>query len=152
MRDETAFADTAFLGFARAAKRDAYRLGLFAKHLEPAERPLVLLPVRDGTLVVTDRRLLEFRPHLEVQGAWNVRRFDGFVVERSTPRGDVRRVERRVGPPQEPQPGTAYVEERLALDTPGGALDILVTRGPRPVLTDDDVSVLRAAILGPHAK
>lgn len=152
MREETAFDETSFLGLSRDARRDGYRLGLFAKHLEPDERPLVFLPIRDATLIVTDRRILEFRAHLVVQGSWNVRRFDGFVIERSIPRETVRGVDRKVGPPPGPQPGTAYVDERLVLDTADGVLDILVTRAPRPVLSDADLVTLRAAILAPQAK
>ena len=75
MQDADAFDDVAFLGTARTAKRDPYRLSLFGAHLESDERPLVILPVQGGTLLVTDRRLLELRAHLEVHGAWNVKEF-----------------------------------------------------------------------------
>src|SRR5437870_4391401 len=79
MRDADAFDDTAFLGLARSAKRDPYRLSLFAYHLDPDERPLIVLPVQGGTLLVTDDRLLELRAHLEVHGAWNVNHVQGLT-------------------------------------------------------------------------
>ena len=53
MREADAFVDTAFIGLARSTKRDPYRLSLFAHHLEPDERPLIVLPVQGGTLIVT---------------------------------------------------------------------------------------------------
>ncbi len=80
MRDADAFDDTAFIGLARLAKRDPYRLSLFAHHLEPDERPLIVLPIQGGTLLVTADRLLELRAHLEVHGAWNVKQFQGYAV------------------------------------------------------------------------
>ena len=58
MRDAEAFQETAFVGLARSAKRDPYRLSLFAQHLMADERPLVLLPIQGGTLLVTDARLM----------------------------------------------------------------------------------------------
>ena len=66
MQDAEAFDGVVFLGTAKNAKRDPYRLSLFGTHLESDERPLVILPVQGGTLLVTDRRLLELRAHLEI--------------------------------------------------------------------------------------
>src|SRR3989442_9710927 len=83
MRDADAFDSTAFLGLARSAKRDPYRLSLFGQHLESDERPVIVLPVQGGTLLVTDQRLLELRAHLEVHGAWNVKEFQWYTVPRA---------------------------------------------------------------------
>jgi len=86
MQDADAFDGVVFLGTARTAKRDPYRLSLFGAHLESDERPLVILPVLGGTLLVTDRRLLELQAHLEVHGAWNVKEFQGYMIQRSIDR------------------------------------------------------------------
>lgn len=151
MRDETAFDGTAFLGLAREAKRDPYRLSLFAKHLEEDERPLAFLPIHGGTLLVTDRRLLQLRAHLEAHGARNVKQFMGYEVERDIPRVDVRGVDRVVTSPPEPRPRTREVEDRLFFMTKDGVTEVLVARGPQPVLRDEDLAELRTAILGPQA-
>src|SRR2546428_842376 len=98
MQDADAFDGVVFLGTARTAKRDPYRLSLFGAHLESDERPLVILPVQGGTLLVTDRRLLELRAHLEVHGAWNVKEFQGYMIQRSIDRGIVRDIEHAVRP------------------------------------------------------
>lgn len=145
MRDASAFEGTAFLGPARRAKRDPYRLGLFAQHLEPDEVPLAFLPVQGGTLLVTDRRLLEMRAHLDVHGAWNVKEFLGYEVRRAWPRSDVGGIERSVTRLE------GVVEDVLVLATPAGDASIVVSRGPDPTLVDEDVRVLRDAVLGAHA-
>ena len=152
MRDESAFEGTAFLGLSRDAKRDAYRLSLFAKHLGADEMPLAFLPIRDGTLLVTDRRLLEFRAHLGIDGSWNVRRFLGYEIEFSVPRDGITALEYREGPPLASREGYREGEEWLLLTTRDGSRDVLVARGPSPVLTRDDVAALRAAALGPQPK
>jgi hypothetical protein len=143
MRDASAFEGTAFLGLARDAKRDPYRLGLFATHLEPAEVPLAFLPVQGGSLLVTDRRVLEMRAHLDVHGAWNVKEFLGYEVRRAWAHADVRAADvtsERIG---------ASVEERIVLVTADGETTIVVSRGPGATLAPEDVDVLRS-VLAPH--
>ncbi len=142
--DASAFNDAAFLGLSRASKRDPYRLSLFAAHLLPAERARVLLAVHGGTLIITDRRILEFRAHLEVHGAWNVKEFQGYEVRRAWDCSAVRGVEHVVGPAQE---GAPAVEDTLRLRLEGGSETVVVSRGPEPTLPQDDFDVLRAAVL-----
>src|SRR5256884_5492354 len=98
MRDADAFDDTAFLGLARSAKRDPYRLSLFAHHLDPDERPLIVLPVQGGTLLVTDDRLRDLRAHLEVHGAANVKQFQAYAVHQAIERRAVREESHTVRP------------------------------------------------------
>ncbi len=144
MRDAAAFDDAVFLGLARRSQRDPYRLGLFAKHLDPEERPSVLLAVRGGTLVVTDRRILEFRAHLEVHGAWNVKEFQGYEVRRTWPRDATIAVEHQVEASRE---GRDVVEDSLRIVSRDGAQTVVVSRGPEPTLSDADFALLKAAIL-----
>jgi len=151
MQDADAFDDVAFLGMAHSAKRDPYRLSLFGAHLDSGERPLILLPVQGGTLLVTDRRLLDFRAHLEVHGAWNVKEFQGYMVQRSIDRGSVREIEHVVRAAVDAA-GNRRVEDRLQLTTSNGPEDVLVSRGPEPTLSEADFAVLRDAVLGRQAK
>jgi len=152
MADEAAFDGVAFLGMARSAKRDPYRLGLFARHLEPGERPLCLLPVRGGTLLATDRRLLELRAHFDVHGAWNVQEFLGYEVHRAIPRESIRDVRRETGPSKTRRGESHDVEDALAIVTPGGDETVVVSRGPAAVLTDEEFARLRSAILAHQPK
>jgi len=151
MQDADAFDDVTFLGMARTAKRDPYRLSLFGAHLDSAERPLVLLPVQGGTLLVTGRRILEFRAHLEVHGAWNVKEFQGYMVQSSIDRAFVREIEHVVRTAVDAA-GNRRVEDRLQLTTSNGLEDVLVSRGPEPTLSDADFVVLRDAVLAGQAK
>ena len=151
MREADAFDDTAFIGLARSAKRDPYRLGLFAQHLEPDERPLIVLPVQGGTLLVTDDRLLELRAHLEVHGAWNVKQFQGYVVQQAIERETVRDVSHDVRPAQDAS-GNRRTEDRLLLATDRGPAEFLVSKGPEATLSDEDFVVLRDAVLGLQPK
>src|SRR2546427_5848865 len=151
MQDADAFDDVTFLGMARTAKRDPHRLSLFGAHLDSGERPLVLLPVQGGTLLVTDRRLLEFRAHLEVHGAWNVKEFQGYMVQRSIDRAFVQEIEHVVRTAVDAS-GNRRVEDRLQLTTSNGLEDVLVSRGPEPTLSDADFVVLRDAVLAGQAK
>lgn len=151
MRDADAFDEVAFLGTARNAKRDPYRLSLFGAHIDSSERPLVLLPVQGGTLLVTDRRLLEFRAHLEVHGAWNVKEFQGYMVQRSIDRTAVRDVDHNVRAAVDAA-GNRRVEDRLQLTTSSGLQDFLVSRGPEPTLSDADFAAVREAVLGRQPK
>src|SRR5437867_4031353 len=151
MQDADAFDDVAFLGPARRSKRDPYRLSLFGAHLESDERPLVILPVQGGTLLVTDHRLLELRAHLEVHGAWNVKEFHGYTVQRSIDRRSVRDIDHAVRPAADGT-GNRRIEDRLLLTTANGPEEILVSRGPEPTLPDADFALLRDALLGRQAK
>lgn len=144
MRDASAFEATTFLGLSRHSKRDPYRLGLLAEHLEADERPMVLLAVHGGTLVVTDGRILEFRAHLEAHGAWNVKEFQGYEVRRQIPRSSVREVEHHAAAAVD---DARTVEDSLRLLLVQGTETILVSRGPEPTLAEEDIAALRAAIL-----
>ncbi len=141
-----AFEETSFLGLARSAKRDPYRLSLFAVHLHPDERALVFLAIHGGTLVVTDRRVLEFRAHLETYGAWNVKQFQGYEVRREVPRSDVKGLEHRI------ESTRAAVEDVVLLESRAGPEQFVVSRGPEATLRPDEFDALRAAVLGPQAK
>lgn len=145
MRDASAFDDAALVGLARRSKRDPYRLGLFARHLEPEERALVLLAVHGGTLVVTDRRVLEFRAHLEVHGAWNVKEFQGYEVRRQFERAAVQDVTHRVVPAAE---GTRAIEDAVDFALADRTETVLVSRGPEATLSPEDYDLLRDAVLG----
>ena len=152
MRDASAFEGAAFLGLARTSNRDVQRLDRLADHLDPEESARVLLPTRSGTLLVTDRRILELRTHLEVHGAWNVRRFAGFEIERELRREEVSSVE-VLRPPGPTEAASARPrEERLRLGTADGPVEFLVSRGPEPTLTPEDIDALRRAVLGPQPK
>ena len=145
MRDADAFDGVAYLGLSRGSKRDPYRLGLFARHLEPEECPLVLLSVRGGTLIVTDQRVLEFRPHLDAHGAWNVQQFQGYTVPRAFDRTAVRRVVHRVGLAPA---GAQAIEDVVELGLVDATVKVLVSRGPQATLPEEDFLLLRDAILG----
>ena len=151
MRDADAFDRTEFLGMARSSRRDPYRLSLFAQHLGDDERPLVLLPIHGGTLLVTDLRLLELRAHLEVHGAWNVKEFQGYAIQRAVDRKAVRDVVHDVRPRSDGI-GSRGVEDRLIFVTDQGREEVLVSRGPEPTLAGPDFDALRAAALGPQLK
>ncbi|MGQ0798038.1 MAG: hypothetical protein ACT4OI_09305, partial [Methanobacteriota archaeon] len=116
MSGESAFDAVSFLGTARSARRDPYRLALFARHLEPGERPLCLLPVQGGTILATDRRLLELRAHLDVHGAWNVKEFLGYEIHREIPRVSIRDIARSVVQPAAGS-GARAVEDSLVVIT-----------------------------------
>ena len=148
MRDAGAFDGTAFLGLARRSKRDLYRLELFGQHLEAEETPLALLEIHGGTLLVTDARVLELRPHLDVHGAWNVKEFLGYAMQWQVPRGSVDAVERLVRPGGRP----GDVEDLLRLTTSAGAVEVVISRAPKTTLEDEDFRILRDAILGAQAK
>ena len=134
--DETAFESAEFLGLARSSRRDPYRLGLFARHFEPGETADALLPISGGTLVVTDRRLLCFTSHLEVDGAWNVREFTGYVVSKEIPLQEIREV--RHTTTRDPR----GVADELQIATEGGSIDLLVSKGPERLVSDEDLRTL----------
>jgi hypothetical protein len=151
MRDADAFDGTEFLGMARSARRDPYRLSLFGQHLQTDERPLVLLPIHGGTLLVTDLRLLELRAHLEVHGAWNVKEFQGYVIQRSIDRKAVREVVHEVRPATDAT-ASRGLEDCIIVVTDQAREQFLVSRGPEPTLTESDFDALRAGALGPQPK
>lgn len=145
MADADVFRDTSFLGLSRRSKRDPYRLGLFAQHLEPEEKALVLLAVQGGTLVVTDQRLLEFRAHLEVHGAWNVKEFQGYEVRRELRRSSVRALEHSTGPTAR---GPPEIEDAVTFVLEDRSETVVVSRGSQPTLPSEDFEALRTAVLG----
>lgn len=149
MRDAAAFEGTVFLGLARAAKKDPYRLSLFGQHLESDERPVIVMPVRGGTLLVTDRRVLELRAHLEVHGAWNVKEFQGYTVHRGFDRSAFQSMEHIVRAATDAV-GGRRIEDILVLGTANGAEELVVSRGPEPTLLDAEFTLLREAVLGRH--
>lgn len=151
MRDADAFEETEFIGMARSARRDPYRLSLFGQHLAEDERPLIFLPIQGGTLLVTDRRLLEFRAHLEVHGAWNVKQFQGYALQRALDREAVRDMIHEVRP-QVDAAGNRRVDDRFIVMTDEGPQEFLVSRGLEPTLPDSEFDALRAAALGPQPK
>ena len=140
----TAYAAAALFGPPRRSKRDPYRLGLFARHLEPEERALVLLAVHGGTLVVTDRRVLEFRAHLEVHGAWNGKEFQGYEVRRQFERAAVQDVTHRVVPAAE---GTRAIEDAVDFALADRTETVLVSRGPAATMAPEAYDLLRNAVL-----
>ena len=136
MTDETAFDDAEFLGLARSSRRDPYRLGLFARHFEPDERARALLPVAGGTLVVTDRRLLCYTTHLEVDGAWNVREFTGYVVSKEVPLDEILEVRHTS------TRGPRGVADELHIAARGGNITFLVSKGPERLVSDEDLRTI----------
>ena len=147
METEAAFDDAEFLGLARSGKRDAHRLALFARHFETGERARAVVPVPGGTLIVTDRRVMDLRPHLEVDGAWNVREFQGYSVAREIPIASISSAKRRIGSSSDGGGTTNAVEEVLDLETSRGTESFLLSRGPRPVLTEAESARLTDALL-----
>ncbi|HEY7587909.1 MAG TPA: hypothetical protein VIB49_04070 [Thermoplasmata archaeon] len=146
MADVSSFDGAAFLGPARESKRDPYRLSLFAEHLVEGERPIALLPIHSGTLLVTDHRLLVLRAHLDVHGAWNVKAFHGYEIRDEVPRASVLEVAHRV------DPDPTGTHDVILLRTAAGLKEVLVSRGPRATLSDEDFLLLRDAILAPQRK
>lgn len=146
MADPDPFDATRFLGLSRDARRDPYRMALFAQHLDDGEVPRAFLAVQGGTLLVTDRRVLELRAHLEVHGAWNVKEFRGYEVRREVLRSGITDVIRRT------QAAGPNVEDVLRLSTASGTEDIVLSRGPEVPLREDEFEVLRSAILADQPK
>ena len=94
----SAFRDTVFLGGRQADKRNPERLRLFAEHLQEGEHARFVLPCRNSTLLLTDRRLLDLKPQLVAHGAWNVMKFEGFSMNAEIPRGTLAVIEHRPAP------------------------------------------------------
>jgi len=149
--DSKAFERTTFLGLARSAKRDPYRLSLFAQHLQSGEISRALLAVSGGTLIITDRRILLMRAHLDDHGAWNVKQFQGYSVDRSVDLDTVVDLDHAVQSNAD-RSGNRRMEDWLLLTTTEGREDFLVSRGPEATLSEADFAVLRAAIVGGQPK
>ncbi len=83
MRDlEEIFSATLFLGSGREVGTDELRLWMIAEHLQEDETAVAFVSTKESNLLVTERRLLELRPHLDVQGFWNVLSFKGYAPRR----------------------------------------------------------------------
>ena len=139
----SSFRDADFLGGRQADKRNPERLRLLAKHLEEGERVSFVVPCRNSTLLLTDRRLVDLKPQLVTHGAWNVMKFEGFYVNADIPRGtatDVRRRPVPLGPG-----GKVMGGEVLELTAQGKAFTF-VTEAYGEGLTPDDVSRFLAAL------
>lgn len=91
------FADTLFLGATRGMKRDEDRLWMIAEHLEDDEPALAFLSLKTSNLLLTPRRVLELKPHLDVGGMWNVLRFAGYEVANEVDLKGIREVEVAAG-------------------------------------------------------
>lgn len=139
--DESAFGNAEFLGLSRTSKRDPYRLGLFARHLEIDERANAFLPISGGTLVVTDQRLIYFTTHLEVDGAWNVREFQGYVVSREMPLEDIQEVHSSTS-----KAGREIVDT-LHVATAKGQIAFVISRGPERIVSEEDVATLLGLLM-----
>ncbi|MFQ5985780.1 MAG: hypothetical protein ACE5KQ_00280 [Thermoplasmata archaeon] len=90
---EEVFGDTLFLGTTRGLKRDEDRLWKIAEHLEEGERVRAFLSLKSSNLLLTSKRVLELKPHLDVGGMWNVLRFEGYEVTSEVGMGDIRDVD-----------------------------------------------------------
>ncbi|MCJ2520780.1 MAG: hypothetical protein LN412_07555 [Candidatus Thermoplasmatota archaeon] len=76
------FSDTLFLGAGRGMRKDENRLWMIAEHLQEGERALAFLSLKTSNLLLTERRLLELKPHLDIEGMWNVLSFKGYDTRR----------------------------------------------------------------------
>ncbi len=77
---EDIFSETLFLGAGKGMRQDEDRLWMIAEHLQEYEKALAFLSLKTSNLLLTERRLLELKPHLDVQGMWNVLSFKGYDV------------------------------------------------------------------------
>ena len=141
-----AFSGARFFGGRQEDKKAPERLRLFAEHLEDDERVAFVLPCRNSTLLLTDRRLLDLKPQLVSHGAWNVMNFSGFVVSADIPLGTASAVRRR---PVPLGPGGKIVGGELLEITAQGKTFTFVTEPYGPNLSPDDVSQFLAALTTP---
>jgi hypothetical protein len=82
MRDlRDIFSSTLFLGMTGDAARDEERLWMIAEHMQDDEHALAFLSLKQGNLLLTQKRLLELKPHLDMEGFWNVISFKGYSVK-----------------------------------------------------------------------
>lgn len=87
------FAETLFVGATRGMKRDEDRLWMIAEHLDSDEEALAFLSLKTSNLLLTPRRVLELKPHLDVVGMWNVLRFEGYEVTAEVGLSQIQNVE-----------------------------------------------------------
>lgn len=137
-----AFEETKFLGGREEDKRHPERLRLFAEHLDDGERVLWVLPCRNSTLLLTDRRLLDLKPQLVAHGAWNVMKFEGFSLHAEIPRGTASAVRRR---PVPIGPGGKVMGGEMLEIVSQGKTFTLVTEPYGEGLTPNDVTRFLAA-------
>jgi len=142
---ESIFTGAVFLGGRQTDKRDPERLRLFAEHLEEGERVAFVLPCRNSTLLLTDRRLLDLRPQLVTHGAWNVMKFVGFSLHAEIPRGTATEVRRK---PVPLGPGGKVVGGEAIEITASGKAFAFVTEPYWEGLTPDDITRFLAAFSG----
>jgi hypothetical protein len=90
---EEFFGDTVFLGATRGLKRDEERLWMIAEHMEEDETALAFLSLKTSNLLLTPKRVLELKPHLDVGGMWNVLRFEGYAVTAEEELRNIQRVD-----------------------------------------------------------
>jgi len=143
---ERAFTATVFLGGHQTTKRDPERLRLFAEHLEEGERVVFVLPCRNSTLLLTDRRLLDLKPQLVAHGAWNVMKFEGFFLNAEIPRGTATSVRRK---PVPLGPGGKVMGGELLEVTATGKMFTFVTEPYGEALTAEHVSIFLAFMTNP---
>ncbi len=55
---------------------------MIAEHLQGDEKAVAFLSLKSSNLLLTSKRLLELKPHLDLQGMWNVLSFRGYDVRR----------------------------------------------------------------------
>ncbi len=76
------FSDTLFLGAGKSLGTDEDRLWMIAEHLQGDETALAFLSLKTSNLLLTEKRLLELKPHLDIEGFWNVLSFKGYRVKK----------------------------------------------------------------------
>ncbi len=82
MRDlEQMFSGTLFLGAGRGLSTDETRLWMIAEHLQWDETAVAVLSLKTSNLLLTERRLVELKPHLDIEGFWNVLSFKGYRIK-----------------------------------------------------------------------
>lgn len=83
MRDlKDIFSRTLFLGAGKGMRRDEERLWMIAEHVRGDEEALAFFSLKTSNILLTQARLLELKPHLDVEGFWNVLSFKGYEVRR----------------------------------------------------------------------
>lgn len=140
---DSVFRDAVFLGGRQDDKKDPERLRLFAEHLEEGERVRWILPCRNSTILITDRRLIDLKPRLVAHGAWNVMKFEGFTLNAEIPQGTATSVRRR---PVPLGPGGTIVGGEMLEVTAQGKTFTFVTEPYGEGLTPDDLSHVLAAL------
>lgn len=77
---EEMFSQTLFLG--GGARQDEDRLWMIAEHLQEDETAVAFASTKKGHVLLTEKRIVELQPHLDVQGFWNVLSFKGYAPQR----------------------------------------------------------------------